>query len=117
MARYIILLPQDEAHWETATAEAKAEGYERHAKFAALLAERGHRITSGAELAHSREATTLRRVPGGVSVTQGPFAETVEQVSGYYSVETDDFDDLVECCRTLLGAEPALEIRPVVMQP
>ena len=105
MASYIILLPQDESRWDTATAEAKAEGYEGHARFAALLAERGHRVTGGAELTHSRDATTLRRLPTGISVTEGPFAETVEQITGFYSVETDDFDDLVECCKALLATE------------
>ena len=61
-------------------------------------AERGHKITGGAELHATSEG---RRIPrGGGPVTDGPFAEVTEQVGGFYQVETDDLDDLLECCRS-----------------
>ncbi|MEP9382615.1 YciI family protein [Nocardioides cheoyonin] len=114
MARYIILLPEGEARWEAASPEEKAAGYEVHGKFAALLAERGHTITSGAELTHSRHTTTVHKSGDGFTVTEGPYAEATEHVTGFYAVETDDLDDLVECCKVLADLEQTLEIRPVV---
>jgi hypothetical protein len=46
-------------------------------------------------------------------VTHGPFAESAEQLSGFYFVETDDEDGLVEAAKVLVRAHPAVEIRPV----
>lgn len=114
MTRYMVLLPADEASWAEATPEERAAGYEVHGKFAALLAERGHEITGGAELHHSSKARTLRRTGAEVTVTDGPFAETVEQVTGFYMVETDDLEDMLECCKVLADRDTAIEVREVV---
>jgi hypothetical protein len=111
---YAVLLPGDESMWEAATPEHRAETYATHEKFATLLAERGHTVTGGAELSHSREARVVRRTDSGLEVTDGPYAETVEQLTGFYLVETDDLDDLVEIVGVLAGPEGGIEIRPVV---
>jgi hypothetical protein len=69
-------------------------------------------VTGGAELAPSSEARVLRTAASGEqTVTQGPYAETAEQVTGFYVVETTDFDDLVEVCKVLGRGETAIEIR------
>jgi hypothetical protein len=89
--------------------------YALHAQFAQLLAERGHQVTGGAELAPSTEARVLRTTSDGQqSVTQGPYAETAEQVTGFYVIETEDVDDLVEVCKVLGRGEGAIEIRECV---
>ena len=115
MARYVLLLPEGEARWAQASPEERAAQYEVHGRFAALLAERGHKLTGGAELQHSSTATTIRKNEDGYQVTDGPYAETAEHLTGFYSIETDDLDDLVECCKVLAG-EDAVELRPVVEQ-
>ena len=46
-------------------------------------------------------------------VTQGPYAETVEQLSGFFMVTCDDYDALVEAAQVLVRAHPVVEIRPV----
>lgn len=115
MTEYVILLPGDESYWDTLTTEDRQAVYGRHQEFATLLAKRGHTITGGAELRHSRESRTVRRgESGGVVVTDGPYAESVEQLTGFYQVQTDALDDLLEVCGTLLGVESALEVRRVV---
>jgi hypothetical protein len=114
MTTYAVLLPGDEAHWEAASEEERAAAYARHGEFARLLEERGHRITGGAELTHSRTARTVRRDGTGTTVTDGPYAETVEQLTGFYLVDTDDLDDLLEVVRVLAGAEGAIEVRATV---
>ena len=48
---------------------------------------------------------------GEHSVTQGPYAESAEQLTGFYVVETSDLDDLVEVCKVLGKGEGAIEIR------
>ena len=47
-------------------------------------------------------------------VTDGPYAETVEQLTGFYTVETDDLDDLLQVVAVLAGAEGAIEVRATV---
>lgn len=115
MTTYVVLLPGDERTWEAASEEQRAAVYGRHADFARLLAERGHQVTGGAELTHSRSAKVVRSRPeGGVAVTDGPYAETVEQLTGFYVVESDDLDDLLEVCGILADAEGGVEVRAAV---
>jgi len=112
MTEYVVLLPGDEAEWEAAPGERRQATYTQHREFAQLLEERGHRVTGGAELAHSRETKLLRTAADGTqTVTDGPFAETVEQLTGFYIVQSDDFDDLVDVCKILGRGEGAIEIR------
>ncbi len=112
MTEYIVLLPDDEARWEAATEEHRQATYEKHREFAKLLEERGLRVTGGSELAHSREAKTLRTSPDGVtSVTDGPYAESAEQLTGFYLIEADSIDQVVDACRLLAEAEGRIEVR------
>jgi hypothetical protein len=109
---YVVLLPGDESTWESTPQAEKERVYGIHREFAAALEERGHRVTGGAELAHSREAKVLRTdAEGQQTVTDGPYAETVEQLTGFYLVDSDDLDDLVDVCRILARGEGAIEIR------
>ena len=114
MTQYAVLLPGDERAWASATEQQKAEMYAKHGEFARLLGERGHKITGGSELTHSREAKLVRNGADGVVVTDGPYAETVEQLTGFYVVDTDDLDDLLQVVGVLAGVEGAIEVRPTV---
>lgn len=114
MTTYVILLPGDESVWETAPAERREAAYARHREFADLLAARGHKVTGGAELTHSRQARVVRPSGDGVTVTDGPYAETVEQLTGFYVVESDDLDDLVRIAGMLAGEDGGVEIRAAV---
>jgi len=112
MTTYVVLLPGDEDSWESASEEHRSATYAKHGEFARLLAERGHTITGGAELAHSRDARVVRRAEGrDAAVTEGPYAETAEQLTGFYVVESSDLDDLIEICKGLGKGEQAIEIR------
>jgi hypothetical protein len=112
MTQYVVLLPGDEAAWEQTAAPDKERMYAIHREFAQALEARGHKVTGGTELSHSREAKVLRTDPeGNHTVTDGPYAETVEQLTGFYVVESDDLDDLIEVCKILGRGEGAIEIR------
>jgi hypothetical protein len=115
MTSYVVLLPGDETEWAATPPEYKQEMYALHAQFAKLLAERGHQVTGGAELAPSTEARVLRTSSDGQhTVTQGPYAETAEQVTGFYVIETEDVEDLIDVCKILGKGERAIEIRQCV---
>jgi hypothetical protein len=43
-------------------------------------------------------------------VTDGPYAETTEQLGGYYEVRTDDLDDLMDVCKILAATGDAVEV-------
>ena len=78
MTEYAILLTGDRAQakpgWANATAEERTATFARHDAFTVALGERGHTVTGGAELEHSRGAKVVRGTPGAVSVTDGPYA-------------------------------------------
>ena len=112
MTEYVVLLPGDEAAWERTPRADKEAMYAVHRQFQQALEERGHKVTGGSELANSREAKVLRTdADGNHTVTDGPYAETVEQLTGFYIVQSDDFDDLVDVCKILGRGEGAIEIR------
>ncbi len=112
MTEYVVLLPGDESRWEHTPQAEKEAVYALHREFAQALEARGHKVTGGSELAHSKEAKVLRTdAAGNHTVTDGPYAETVEQLTGFYLVESEDLDDLVEVCKILGPGEGAIEIR------
>ena len=113
MSEYVIFLPGDESAWAAKPQAEKEATYAKHREFATLLAERGHKVTGGSELT-SKEAKLVRGSLDHVTVTDGPFAETVEQITGFYLVETDDLDDLLNVCGLLATVEDALEVRACV---
>ncbi|MGL4177430.1 MAG: YciI family protein, partial [Dermatophilaceae bacterium] len=117
MTTYAILLPGDESTWEAMDAEQRAAVYAEHDRFSAELERRGHRITGGAELTHSRTTTLLRPGPDGPLVSEGPFAETVEQLGGFYVVESDDLPDLLDVCGILVAMGDVVEVRATVPSP
>ena len=117
MTEYMILLPGDESTWEGADEATRTAVYARHTEFAQALEKRGHTVTGGAELTHSRAAHTLRTTDGNVTVTDGPYAETVEQLTGFYLVRSDDLDDLLDVCRILADADGGIEVRACVPPP
>ena len=114
MTEYIVLIPDNEARWAAADAKEKERVYGLHREFAEALAQRGHKVTGGAELVPSSQARTVRRDGSGLQVTEGPYAESVEQLSGFYVVESDDFDDLVQCAGILVDDESPIEVRACV---
>jgi hypothetical protein len=115
MTEYAVLLPGNESTWAQATAEQQAEMYQRHLKFAELLAARGHQVTGGNELQPSSTARTVTGSLDQVSVTEGPYAETTEQLTGFYTVVSDDLDDLLKVCGILAEGGGKVEVRATVV--
>lgn len=112
MSTYMVIIPDDYDAWEAKTPRQRAAVFAEHNRFAERLTRGGHRITAGGELTHPRTARTVRSGSDGVTVTDGPYAESVEQLSGFYLVETADLDDLEQCCAIIAGDFP-VEIRRI----
>jgi hypothetical protein len=111
---FALLIYGDEKTWTEATPDEKREMYAQHDRFTKMLQERGA-IRGGGELDASSTARTIRHGSGGVSVTDGPFAETAEQFGGYYVVEAADMDEAVELGKEVPGT--IVEVRPLVPDP
>ncbi|MGD7788393.1 YciI family protein [Propionibacteriaceae bacterium Y1700] len=110
MTEYVVLILGDaDRWWSTMNLAERKDGYAEYERFSAELIKRGHKITGGAELHQTSEARTVQ--PGGKEITDGPFAETAEQVGGFYLVESDDLDDLADCCRIIANLGDGVEIR------
>jgi hypothetical protein len=110
---YAVLIYGDESAWSNADEATRKEMYAAHGEFARQCAERGHKVTGGLELRPTATAKTVRGTAESVSVTDGPFAETAEQLGGFYLVDTDDLDDLIKAVGLISFGEP-VEIRPAV---
>lgn len=77
------------------------------------LVEHGHYI-DGAPLEPTTTATTLRVREGKVSVTDGPFAETKEQLAGFYMLEARDLNEALRLAEKIPPARyGSVEVRPV----
>ena len=79
----------------------------------AEIRESGHCIASEA-LQPVRTATTVRVRNGQVSVTDGPFAETKEQLAGFYLIDARDLDEAIALAARIPPAqEGSVEVRPI----
>jgi hypothetical protein len=114
MPEYAILLPGDEKSWEQGDAEFRAAMYAKHMKFAELLEARGHQVTAGQQLQPSHTARIVTGTLDQVAVTDGPYAESAEQLTGFYTVKSDDLDDLLKVCGILAEGDRTVEVRPTV---
>ena len=107
--QYMLLIYENEKRFEKGYDPAELAEYRGFAK------EHGPSIQHGAALQTTRVATTVRWRNGQRVTTDGPFAETKEQLGGYYLIEARDLDDAI----AIAGKVPAtrhgcVEVRPVM---
>ncbi len=80
------------------------------------LIDGGHWI-SGAQLAPATSATTIKRVAGADTLIDGPFAETKEQLGGYYLIKAADLDEAITLAAAMPFTDASIEVRPVAYRP
>jgi hypothetical protein len=114
MTEYVVLIPGNEDSWDAASPEDKQAMYAKHQEFAELLTERGHKVTAGAELTRSTTARLVSGARDDVTVTEGPYAESAEQLTGFYLIQSDDLDDLLKVVGVLAEGGGQLEVRACV---
>ena len=111
--RYLLLICGDET---TTEAQSPAEAEASMAEYAAWMGEVSARglLQGGERLRPSTNATTVRVRESEVLTTDGPFAETKEQIGGYFVVECDDLDTAIELAAKIPGARSgSIEVRPI----
>jgi hypothetical protein len=111
--RYILLIYDNEAEFSAAPEKQIAEVMEEYGRFTAALKGSGAYVSSG-RLRHSTSATSVRIRRGQTLLTDGPFAETKEQLGGYYLIEVKDLDEAVQWAAKVPSAKfGSIEVRPL----
>lgn len=111
--KYICLGYMDETKWETMTEQERNAFVDEAFAYDEELKKRGH-LTGGEGLQPAANATTLRYRNGKITMTDGPFVETKEQIGGIMILEAHDLNHAIQ----LMSKHPSLqmgsswEIRP-----
>jgi hypothetical protein len=110
---YALMIYADEKQAPDATPEEAEAGMELWWKYEAWLAETGIKVT-GEALHDTGQATTVRMKDGEAITTDGPFAETKEQLGGFYVIDVANLDEALEAARKCPGAFwGSIEVRPI----
>ena len=111
--RYLLLICTDES---ADAAMSPEEGQARMGEYMAFgqeMTERGV-LTGGERLRPTTDATTVQVRDGEVITADGPFAETKEQIGGFYSVDCGDLDEAIAIAAKIPGAKTGtIEVRPI----
>jgi hypothetical protein len=111
--KYLCLIYGDETQWQKMPMAEAEKVYGEYFAFTDGLKKSGHYI-GGNPLQPTHTATTVRMRNGKVSTTDGPFAETKEQLGGYYLVEAKDLNDAIQVASRIPGARlGSIEVRPI----
>jgi hypothetical protein len=113
--RYMLLIIGDESQFADVSEADMAAEMKRWDEYSKALVAAGA-FVSGEGLGPSASATTLRVESGDRVLTDGPFAETKEQIGGFYVIEAKDLDEALSWAEKLPSTQRggATEIRPVM---
>ncbi|PWS37924.1 hypothetical protein DFH01_00995 [Falsiroseomonas bella] len=111
----MLLIYSDEKAWAARSQEEKGAIYGAYMAYTAALKEAGALI-SGDPLQPSMTAHTVRVAAGAPQVLDGPYAETKEQLAGYYLIEVEDMQAALRWAARCPGAtHGVMEVRPVMV--
>src|SRR5262249_44095319 len=113
--QYMLMCCIEEAHWERLPEGRKSEIMDEYGKFMQGIVKSGHFRATG-RLQPTSTSTTVREKNGKIVTTDGPFAETKEQLGGYHLVECKDLDEALSIARRIptLRVGGAIEVRPLM---
>jgi hypothetical protein len=111
--QYLLLIYGSEAAMATATEPQIGQMMAAYAAYTEAMAKSGIML-GGNRLRQASAATTVRSTGGKTQVLDGPYAETKEQLAGYYLIEVPDLDAALSWAERCPGAAyGAVEVRPV----
>ena len=111
--RYALLICGDEKAMEATSPEEASTTLNEYLAFGEEMGKRGV-LQGGERLRPTTDATTVRVRDGEVLTSDGPFAETKEQMGGFYLVDCKDLDEAIEVASKLPGARHGtIEVRPI----
>ena len=116
--QYLLLIYNEETNWrETATPEEVDARLKPWFEYTDWLREKGWYVGAN-PLQPTATATTVRPADGGTITTDGPFAETKEQLGGFYLIEAADLDEAIRVAAKVPSAGyGSIEVRPVAPGP
>ena len=115
--RYMLLIYESEANLQKMTEE---DGHRIMGEYMAFTDDirRSGQYVAGAPLQPTPSATTVRVTNGKTLTTDGPFAETREQLGGYYLVDAKDLNEAIALAARIPAARTgSVEIRPIMEIP
>ena len=112
--QYLCLIYDNESAWQ-AMSEAEGEKFNAAYKtFSQEIVKSGH-FKAGEALQPTATATTVRVRNGKTTTTDGPFAETREQLGGFYLIEAKDLDEATAIAARIPSAHTgSIEVRPIM---
>jgi hypothetical protein len=111
--RYALLICTDEKAMEAVSAEEAQASLNEYLAFGEEMGKRGV-LQGGERLRPTTDATTVRVRDGEVLTADGPFAETKEQMGGFYLVDCKDLDEAIDIASKIPGARVGtIEVRPI----
>ena len=112
--RYLCLIYENEKNWESMPPAESEAIMNEYFTFTEDIRKNG-KLVAGEALQPTVTATTVRVRNGKVSTTDGPFAETKEQLGGFYLIEAKDLNDAIQVAGRIPSARlGTIEVRPVV---
>lgn len=115
--QYMLLIYGEEAAWSGLTREEQAAVHAGYAALRKELEAQG-KFLGGNPLQAVQSATSVRVRGGKRSITDGPFAETKEQLGGYFMVEAVHLDEALDIAARLPSARyGTIEVRPILSLP
>jgi hypothetical protein len=113
--QYMMLIYSNEADWASLSEEQRKAELQQYFAFTKETRERGM-LVAGEEIHPTQMATTVRVRDGNTTTAPGPFAQTQEQLGGYYVLNCKDLDEAIEMAAKIPGAKNgSVEIRPLVV--
>ncbi|MBP6630924.1 MAG: YciI family protein [Kofleriaceae bacterium] len=115
--QYLLMIYDEEKKWSDMPQDEQGRMFGEYLEFTKGLRASGHFI-AGDALQPVSTATTVRVRAGATTRTDGPFAETREQLGGYYLVEAKDLDEACAIAARIPSARiGSIEVRPVMPTP
>jgi hypothetical protein len=112
---YLLMIYQNEAEYAKNDAATTQKIIQEYGAFTQSIIQSGH-FKAGDGLQPTTTATTVRVRDGKTLTTDGPFAETREQLAGYYLVDAKDLDTALSIAARIPGAKTgSIEVRPVMI--
>ena len=112
--QYLLLIYGNENHFNQMSPAEQEKILQEYGELSKSIANSGH-LRGGNELDRISKAKTVRVRGGKRTVTDGPFAETKEQLGGYYLVEAKDLEEaLVLAARIPSARWGSIEVRPII---
>ena len=113
--QYLLLIYSNEAEFGALSQDAMKTMTTDYRAFTQSIIQ-GGQFKAGDALKPTATATTVRVRSGKIAVTDGPFAETREQLGGYYLIEAKDLDEAIAIAARIPGAKHgSIEVRPIMV--